>query len=227
MSYKIYLIKHLDTDMKYVGITSQTMQKRFMQHGSDRMGALYKIMRTDKSRMQIELIEEVFDKMEALKKEQEYIRIFDTAEPRGWNRQVTDWQYGPALTFGTKIFNNNPKKWRRQNGVAEFAEGSVLACPKCSYQYTHQEKIEVYEHEFHVTVKHRNITTDANVMENPATRSGEALRYFIKCESCHGDWLGGHPDKKDSHCPPLFEFIIYQHKGRTFFETVYYIEDNS
>lgn len=99
MSYKIYLIKHLDTDMKYVGITSQTMEKRFMQHGSDRMGALYKIMRTDKSRMRMELIEEVFDKMEALKKEQEYIRIFDTAQPNGWNRQVTDWEYGPALTF--------------------------------------------------------------------------------------------------------------------------------
>ena len=227
MSYKIYLIKHLDTDMKYVGITSQTMEKRFMQHGSDRMGALYKIMRTDKSRMRMELIEEVFDKMEALKKEQEYIRIFDTAQPNGWNRQVTDWEYGPALTFN-RVFSNAPKKWRRQNGVAEFTEGSVLVCPRCSYQYTHQEKMEIYEHEFHVIVNTRNVAIDNNVTECPATRSGQALRYFIKCESCHVASFGQVPEKeKDPNCPPLFEFIIYHHKGRTFFETVYYIEDES
>lgn len=88
MSYKIYLIKHLDTDMKYVGITGGDLAARWEQHRSDTNSAVYKALRTESHRMIMEPIEEVTTKPEALKKEQMYIRLLNTATPSGWNRQV-------------------------------------------------------------------------------------------------------------------------------------------
>ena len=53
---------------------------------------------------------------------------------------------------------------------------------------------------------------------NPSYRRG-GIRIYFTCEGC-GNTLQG------DDLPP-YELLIYQHKGRTFFETVYYIEDNS
>ena len=88
MSYKIYLIKHLDTDMKYVGITGADLATRWQQHYNDINSAVYKALRTEGYRMTMELLEEVATKPEALKREQEYIRSLGTATPSGWNRKV-------------------------------------------------------------------------------------------------------------------------------------------
>jgi len=89
MSWKIYLIKHLDTDMKYVGITGGDLATRWEQHRADTNSAVYKALRTEGYRMTMELLEEMATKPEALKKEQEYIRSLGTATPNGWNRQCT------------------------------------------------------------------------------------------------------------------------------------------
>lgn len=86
MSWKIYLIKHLDTDMKYVGITGGDLAARWDQHRADTNSAVYKALRTEGHRMTMELLEEVATKPEALKKEQEYIQSLGTATPNGWNR---------------------------------------------------------------------------------------------------------------------------------------------
>ena len=54
---------------------------------------------------------------------------------------------------------------------------------------------------------------------NPSSRR-DGMRMFFTCEGCHGS-----EDKSKN--PPMFELLIYQHKGVTIFETVYYIEDKS
>lgn len=88
MSWKIYLIKHLDTDMKYVGITGGDLATRWEQHRKDRRSAVHKALRTEGHRMAMELLEEVATKSKALKHEQKYIQSLGTATPNGWNRKV-------------------------------------------------------------------------------------------------------------------------------------------
>lgn len=87
MSYKIYLIKHLDTDMKYVGITRNDLIARWEQHRADTNSSLYKALRTEGHRMTMELLEEVATESEARNKERDYIQLFETMAPSGWNRQ--------------------------------------------------------------------------------------------------------------------------------------------
>lgn len=88
MSIKIYLIKHLDTDMGYVGITGDELGKRWYQHLHDPASAVYKALRNEGHRITMELLEEVETRGEALMKEQQYIQSIGTAQPMGWNRQV-------------------------------------------------------------------------------------------------------------------------------------------
>jgi hypothetical protein len=87
MSWKIYLIKHLDTDMKYVGITRNDLIARWDQHRADTNSSLYKALRTEGHRMTMELLEEVATESEARNKERDYIQSFETMAPSGWNRQ--------------------------------------------------------------------------------------------------------------------------------------------
>jgi predicted GIY-YIG superfamily endonuclease len=220
MSWKIYLIKHLDTDMKYVGITGGDLATRWEQHRADTNSAVYKALRTEGYRMTMELLEEVATKPEALKKEQEYIRSLGTATPDGWNRKVSTPKDEPVPT---------PKKWLRcqnQIGNRDWVDG-VLQCRVCKGDYTHQETVEVFirDDDSHsapgtkITVQH-DITTvrEDDMKTNPSYRRG-GIRIYFTCEGC-GNTLQG------DDLPP-YELLIYQHKGRTFFETVYYIEDNS
>jgi len=231
MSYKIYLIKHLDTDMKYVGITGGDLAARWEQHRADTNSAVYKALRTESHRMTMELLEEVTTKPEALRKEQEYIRSLGTATPNGWNRKVSMPKAEPVTAPEA-----TPKKWERcapfqpifmQNG----SDSSLLACPHCLYNYTHQEKVEVFirdDDDYQVlgikTTINNQITTVSkdDMKTNPSTRR-DGIRIYYSCESCHA-----YDEEYGSGSnPPLFELLIYQHKGQTFFETVYYIEDNS
>ena len=87
MSYKIYLIKHLDTDMKYVGITRNELATRWEQHRRSSDSAVHDALRTEGYRMTMELLEEVATESEARKKERDYIQFFKTMAPSGWNRQ--------------------------------------------------------------------------------------------------------------------------------------------
>ena len=86
---KIYLIKHLDSGMKYVGITDGDLAKRWLSHMIDKKSAVYEALRSEGYRMTMELLEEVPSRDEALRKEQDYIRTLGTAQPHGWNRMVS------------------------------------------------------------------------------------------------------------------------------------------
>ncbi len=88
MTHKIYLIKHLDNDMAYVGITSGELGKRWYQHLHDPASAVYKALRNEGHRMTMGILEEAETREEALIKEQLWIDRLGTAEPAGWNRRV-------------------------------------------------------------------------------------------------------------------------------------------
>jgi hypothetical protein len=87
--------------------------------------------------------------------------------------------------------------------------------------YTHQEYYEIFQRNEDCagirTIVHLNQTTvDTNMKGNPSSRR-DGMRMFFTCEGCHGG--GDNPQ-----APPMFELLIYQHKGVTIFETVYYEE---
>ena len=231
MSYKIYMIKHLDTDMKYVGITGGDLATRWQQHYSDINSAVYKALRTEGYRMTMELLEEVATKPEALKREQEYIRSLGTATPSGWNRQVKT------------PLPPNPRKWIKYSAKINIIPeeniepylGSLFRCPACACEFTHTGIVEVYnrntEDELsirHVVLHLSTKTTMDTHKENPSRRR-QGMRIYFTCESCHSlNFIPHHlasPPPFDA--PPRFEILIYQQSGNTFFETEYYIEDKS
>jgi len=139
MSWKIYLIKHLDTDMKYVGITGGDLVARWEQHRADTNSAVYKALRTEGYRMTMELLEEVATKPEALRKEQEYIQSLGTATPDGWNRKV----YTPS--------SPKPKKWKAIYDRSDPWKESTLQCQICSYEYTHIISVDLRSNDVSMT----------------------------------------------------------------------------
>lgn len=222
MSIKIYLVKHHDTGMGYVGITGDELSKRWYQHLHDPKGALYAALRAEGHRMSMQLLEEVDTRAEALIKEQEYIHALGTARPAGWNRDVrplpVEEQTPPK-----------PKVWEQISvNEAEFMSGmadtNVMICPACGYYNTHQQYYEIFQRiedcsGIRTVVQLNQTTVDTNMKGNPSSRR-DGMRMFFTCEGCHGS-----EDKSEN--PPMFELLIYQHKGVTIFETVYYIEDKS
>ncbi len=231
MTHKIYLIKHLDTGMGYVGITGDELAKRWYQHMHDPKGALYAALRAEGHRMSMQLLEEVETRAEALKKEQMYIHALGTAQPAGWNRDVrplpVEEQTPPK-----------PKVWKRITRSPMFDEsGNLLVCP-CECTNLHQQTVEVYQcYEDSAGIFTEASLTETSVKkidkwckENPSSRRN-GLRIFFECEWCHFP-----PYKYDENgeviegidnTPPLFELTIAQHKGDTHMEFVYYIEDKS
>ena len=223
MSYKIYLVRHLDTDMKYVGITTQTLKQRWAQHSSDRMSALYKVMRTEKNRMSIEVIEEVFDKYEALTKEQYYIQLYETEQPKGWNRYVTDTQYGPLQNLHHNY--RKSKKWKRQIGVVAMSESSVLSCPACGCNETKKLQTEIFvNRRYHVTASDSGVNVDDNLYYQPV-EGKQVVRFVFICETCHPFDGKFRDEEEQSAYPPHFEYILYEHKRQMFFETIFYVQD--
>jgi predicted GIY-YIG superfamily endonuclease len=219
MSINIYLIKHLDTGMGYVGITGDELSKRWYQHLHDPKGALYAALRAEGHRMTMQLLEKVETRAEALSKEQEYIHALGTAQPAGWNRDVrplpVEEQAPPK-----------PKVWERfaENELdlySGMANTNVMKCPACGYFFTHQEYYEIFQRNedsdgIRTIVQLNQTTVDTNMKGNPSSRR-DGMRMFFTCEACHF-----HGDKSED--PPMFELLIYQHKGVTIFETVYYEE---
>jgi hypothetical protein len=225
MSIKIYLVKHHDTGMGYVGITGDELAKRWYQHLHDPKGALYAALRAEGHRMSMQLLEEVETRAEALIKEQEYIHALGTAQPAGWNRDVRPL----PVEEQTPV---KPKKWISHTSKVNI-EHLVLICPACSRHCTHQGAVEVFlringdEDGIHTFAKFGGTTVDNYLTDNPSMRSS-GIRIFFTCEYCHFDMdvdNDGNLIHNDS--PPPYELLIQQHKGSTIFETVYYLEDKS
>jgi predicted GIY-YIG superfamily endonuclease len=219
MSINIYLIKHLDVGTVYVGITGDELGKRWYQHLHDPKDALYKPLRAVGHGMSMELLEEVATREEALIKEQEYIHALGTAHPNGWNRDVRPLKV-EELKPGAKS-----KEWERHTDVLElvtaYSHHSTMECPSCKYDFTHQEYYEIFQRNedcdgIHTVVKLDGTTVDTKMKDNPSSRR-DGMRMYFSCESCHGN-------QEEGINPPLFELLIYQHKGVTIFETVYYEE---
>ncbi len=220
MSIKIYLIKHLDTGKGYVGITGDELGKRWYQHLHDPKGALYTALRAEGHRMTMELIEQVETREEALAKEQQYIHALGTAHPAGWNRDVRPLKVEePApMPEPTAV-----EYYRIPSGI-KFEEPNcwTMQCPNCRSSFTHQEYVEVFFREaedaggIHTTAKQDGTFIDRNMENNPSWRR-DGLRIHFSCESCHCN-----EDDKDN--PPYHYLDIYQHKGKTFFETWYYAD---
>jgi len=227
MRHKIYLIKHLDTGKGYVGITGDELGKRWYQHLHDPASAVYKALRAEGHRMTMELIEEVENRGEAVKKEQEYIHSLGTAQPAGWNRDVR-----PLKVEQPKPVVK-PKVWVEFTNSSIKVTDDCLVCPSCDIDNLHQKTVEVYQcHE-----DHDGICTVAELMEtkithiprhyplNPSSRRN-GLRIFFECEHCHNEHNGydENGDELFVETPPLFELTIAQHKGNTHMQFVYYQE---
>lgn len=86
MPYRIYLVTHHDTNMKYVGVTGKTLEERLRQHRANRTGALYDVMKTESHRITMELIEECDTREEAYIRESYYIAKYNSMRPNGYNR---------------------------------------------------------------------------------------------------------------------------------------------
>ena len=228
MSIKIYLIKHIDTGMGYVGITGDELGKRWYQHLHDPKGALYTALRAEGHRMTMWLLEEVETREEALIKEQNYIQELGTAQPAGWNRDVRPLKVEEPEPVA------KPKEWERFTaGLAtgnSCGLGETIACPSCNADNLHQETVEVYQcfedsGGIRTVATLTETTVDDKLKNNPSTRRN-SLRIFFRCEHCHFDYLG-HDEKGEElfgETPPLFELTIAQHKGNTITEFVYYEE---
>jgi hypothetical protein len=198
---KIYLIKHLDSGMKYVGITDGDLAKRWQQHYNDPNSAVYSALRSEGYRMTMELLDDVPSREEALRKEQEYIRTLGTAQPHGWNRMVSK----------VEVVKPVVKKWVDARIV--FIDG-VVRCPSCGGSYTHHRYITIrptmdYREEIQIT--RINITID--------DAKGDYYIHFY-CEDCS---LG----QRNEDGEILFGWYLHidNHKGNTIFQMHYEIEE--
>ena len=117
------------------------------------------------------------------------------------------------------------KKWTAvTKSVRINANDGLLVCPKCNGTYTHQSNIEVFNRtreddptgsRFYIVGG--TVAFSSSMADNPSSRR-QGVRIYFYCEHCH--YEGDRPADR----PPLYEMIIYQHKGGTFIEVVYHIE---
>ena len=206
MSYKIYLIKHLDTDMKYVGITGADLATRWQQHYNDINSAVYKALRTEGYRMTMELLEEVATKPEALKREQEYIRSLGTATPSGWNRKVATPK--AKLSYDSVI--------RRTAAIFKFecigSGNAFLECPRCA-----SSNLLFYTLDNNTIERSDCSMRNMHILENPPLGTG----FFFTCNRCH--------NPNDDYFIMPFVFEVFMFEGKLKCEVEYYIptKDNS
>jgi predicted GIY-YIG superfamily endonuclease len=201
MTYKVYCIEHLDTGMKYIGITGDELRIRWRQHYNDPNSAVYKVLRRDGHRMTMTVLEEVTTKDHALRLEQEYIRDMNTAEPHGWNRKV-------------RTLPKKKRIWKRVQCEISFnAEDGIdlthLLCPTCGHDYIHFRTAKTF-----------------GPYEGHRFNYGGVILYFW-CEYCHApDFINGEFVDNDD-VQPDFEILYGSHKGRTFFEVYKHCEVTS
>jgi hypothetical protein len=160
MTHKIYLIKHLDTGMGYVGITGDELAKRWYQHMHDSNSAVYKALRNEGHRITMELLEEVHTREEALIKEQQYIQSIGTAQPAGWNRMIKN-----------RIPISKPKRYKQIYGGQIRYESKrimddTMVCPVC--------------YDNGATCNGQNLHISDEFV--PIT---DGIRVYLMCEQCH------------------------------------------
>lgn len=201
MSIKIYLIKHIDTGMGYVGITGDELGKRWYQHLHDPKGALYTALRAEGHRMSMEMLDEVETREEALIIEQQYIHELGTAQPNGWNRDVRPLKVEEPAPVA------KPKEWKEvvleglQFSTYSHDDIGTIVCPRCfksdgtcDGQYLHIDKVE-----------HSFVDSEATVQI-----------YFL-CETCYVDY--GTEER------PLSYLELFTTHGQTTSKYFYFVED--
>jgi len=115
-------------------------------------------------------------------------------------------------------------KWIEKTSNVTFSSDSLglgmhMHCPTCGHDCTHQTRVEVYHRQGdasdapgqRVIVDGVTVHVDRDMTNNPSYRR-DGIRIYFQCE------LEDHPE---------FSVTIVQHKGRTFFEAQYYVEDKS
>ncbi len=118
-------------------------------------------------------------------------------------------------------------KWKRCPNRLDYRDWSsgVLKCRVCGDENTHQAKIEVFIRDgddgrlpgVKTTIDGEITTVSRDDMDSNPSGRRDGIRIYFWCESCHFDNDGR----------PHYELLIYQHKGQTLCDTVYYIEDKS
>jgi predicted nucleic-acid-binding Zn-ribbon protein len=211
MSIKIYLIKHIDTGMGYVGITGDDLGKRWYQHLHDKNGALYTALRAEGHRMTMELIEEVYTREEALIKEQMYIRSIGTAQPAGWNRQVKTsvkkQNKIKSLPISYASSRTQRKWWYQKATYIKFADKEQLSCPVCGCENLHFTEALSFPHPL---PKHIHV-------------DGEYTYIGVYCEWCHGndEWI------EENEARPLYSIRFWYTHGTISIKMIVFIEDKS
>ena len=211
MSYKIYLVTHLDKNKKYVGITSKDLHQRWYQHMKDKASALHPDIATESHRMTMELIGEADTKQEALQMESEFIQELGTEVPNGYNRQVRKEEKPKGFVEVTmplaQHFNLN---------YNSFVLGSVMKCPVCDHDFTHLRTVTVWarsEDCIPNTVFVATQTGDIHIGNsnkgNPSSRR-DGLSMVFLCELGH-----------------IFTIDIAQHKGETHADVRWNIEEDA
>jgi hypothetical protein len=117
------------------------------------------------------------------------------------------------------------RKWIEKTSNLAFSSdswglGMHMHCPACGHDYTHQTRIEVHCRQDdasdapgqRVIVDGVKVHIDRDMTNNPSYRR-DGIRIYFWCELCGSD--------------RPFSVTIVQHKGRTFFEAQYYVEDKS
>ena len=208
MSYKIYLVTHLDKNKKYVGITSKDLHQRWYQHMKDKASALHPDIATESHRMTMELIGEADTKQEALQMESEFIQELGTEVPNGYNRQVRKEEKPKEL-----VEIKYPLGYALESCNAFQHANSHLKCPICRFEYTHLKNITVWARPEDCTPNTVFIETEDGHIHvgnsnigNPSPRR-DGLSMLFYCENGH-----------------TFTVNILQHKGYTFAYTKFHIE---
>jgi hypothetical protein len=113
-------------------------------------------------------------------------------------------------------------KWIQKTSYITLSDdaGQLMHCPKCGSGYTHQTRVDVFQRDIEdaktglrISIEGTTTNISRDMAHNPSYRRDGIIIYFW-CEGCGED----HPG---------FSIIIVQHKGRTFFEAQYYVEDKS
>jgi predicted GIY-YIG superfamily endonuclease len=214
MSYKIYLVTHLDRNKKYVGITSKDLHQRWYQHMKDKASALHPDIATESHRMTMELISETETKQEALQMESELIQELGTEVPNGYNRQVRKEEKPKELV---EVEMPLAILLSRKHSDIFMSSDSVLHCPVCDFPFTHLKNVTVWARPEDCTPNTVLIETQTGHIHvgnsnegNPSSRR-DGLSMLFYCEN------GEH----------TFIIDIAQHKGETFADVRWNIEEDA
>ena len=125
--YKIYLIENLVNSKKYVGKTKRNINDRFWEHCHNNKTCIGKaINKYGKENFSVKLLEQVYDKIEAINREKYYTDTFCSIYPSGYNIMR-----GQSLAGGNNRMKGKhlPKSWRNNCSRPGIKNGKA-----CIYQ---------------------------------------------------------------------------------------------